>query len=224
MNPDRIGLIVSARMGSSRLPGKVLKPLNSKPLVLFLLHRLRKSTKIKNIIVATTTLASDDQLCQIVKDAGYTVFRGSEKDLVRRYLAAAKKHGLEILIRVTGDCPFLHGEVIDHCLEQIHYPLNYIASTKRYFPIGIDCEIFSYGDLKKLNVDNLTCEEREHLTLGFYNRVDKFNQLQLKCKYEWLSKKIYTVDVLDDYERAQKIVYGLGSQFSISELINYEKA
>ena len=173
---SNIGIIVSARTGSKRLPNKVLCELNNVPMILFLLNRLKKSTFATKIILATTQLPCDDILCEKVRENGYFVHRGSENNLIERYIDAAEMYKIKTIIRVTGDCPFVHGELIDYCLSTVGCELYDIASTKGQFPIGIDCEIFSLENLKKLHKDKtLSADEKEHLTLGFYKRKRAYN-------------------------------------------------
>src|SRR5690348_5122118 len=102
----RTGIIVAARTGSSRLPGKALLPLNGMPMILFLLERL-SPLKEARVAFATTRLESDDRLAAIVEEAGVPVFRGNAEDLVDRYVAAADHFGFDTVGRVTGDCPFV---------------------------------------------------------------------------------------------------------------------
>lgn len=221
----KIGIIVSARTGSRRLPNKVLRELNEKPMVLFLLNRLRKSKSVSKVILATTLLPADDILYETVTQAGYDVYRGSENNLVNRYISAAEKYNIDNIIRVTGDCPFVNSEVIEYCIDAVSGEDYDIASTKGQFPIGIDCEIFSLEILKHLNgSERLSMDEKEHLTLGFYNRKQVYNKFNIKCKSSWVSQKTFTVDILEDLKRANEIAQSLGRSVKISELINYEKS
>ena len=104
---ERFGIIVGARIGSTRLPGKALLQIGGYPMIIFLLERIRATQSVNKIIFATTTLSEDNELAQVVKDAGFTVFRGSNQNVVERYIDAAQEYNLDYVIRITGDCPFV---------------------------------------------------------------------------------------------------------------------
>jgi spore coat polysaccharide biosynthesis protein SpsF len=218
-----VGVIVAARTGSKRLPGKVLMPLGGQPMILFLLHRLSSSQYASAIVLATTDQPSDDVLANIVSNAGYPVFRGSEENLVNRYINAAAHYGFDYVVRVTGDCPLVDAESLDFCLKQTFLDTKFdLASTKGNFPIGIDYEIYSASKMIELEMSEIfTSEEREHLTLHFYNHADKYTILQLQPRVDWSSGGTYTVDTLCDYFKILQIVESLEcNNFSISDLMN----
>jgi spore coat polysaccharide biosynthesis protein SpsF len=108
----KVGIIVQARMGSTRLPGKVLRIVDSKPLLQILLGRLKRVKPCDIIIVATTVDPKDDPIEQLCKELRIPVFRGSEQDVLSRYYLAAKKHDLDVVVRITGDCPVMDPKVV----------------------------------------------------------------------------------------------------------------
>ena len=99
-------LIVQARMGSTRLPGKVLKKIDGKPILLILLERVMLSKKIDKVVVATTKNKIDEEIVNFCKNYGFNYFRGSEQDVLNRYYNCAKQYNAKIIIRVTSDCPY----------------------------------------------------------------------------------------------------------------------
>src|SRR5262245_7767926 len=113
MNLGRVGVVLAARMSSSRLPGKALLPLQGLPMILFLLRRLSALSK-GDLVVATTNLPADDVLFEKVSAAGVKVFRGSSPDVVKRYCSAAEYFGFDTIARVTADCPFIDAVLVDH--------------------------------------------------------------------------------------------------------------
>ena len=102
-----IGAIIQARMGSTRLPGKVLKNVGEKPLLLYMIERVRKSKKLDKVIVATSILEKDNVIEDFCKENNIDYFRGSESDVLQRYYECAKSYSLDIIVRLTADCPLI---------------------------------------------------------------------------------------------------------------------
>ncbi len=114
----KTAVIVQARTGSTRLPGKVLADLHGRPLLFFLLERLNMCEAVDEIIVATTDLPVDDKLANLVEDNGFIVIRGSDKDVLARYKLAAEATTANVLVRVTADCPFVDPQLLSNILEE----------------------------------------------------------------------------------------------------------
>lgn len=195
------GVIVAARSGSSRLPGKALLPLDGVPMIVFLLRRIRPSIQADAIIFATTELPEDDELASIVAKEGFEVYRGANQDVVARYVKAAQDYGLDYLVRITGDCPFVDSASLDYCIARCkEFDRFDLASTKGYFPVGIDYEIYRADMMASLHESGkLTREEREHLTLHFYNNNDSFDIRKIYPPDEWKNEVTFTVDTREDY-------------------------
>ena len=121
--------IIQARMSSTRLPGKVLMPLLDRPTILFMLERVRGASRLDDIVVATSTDASDDPLAEMLRQAGVTFFRGNLNDVLDRYHGAARHSRADNIVRLTGDCPLMDADLIDKALELlistgVHYVSN----------------------------------------------------------------------------------------------------
>jgi spore coat polysaccharide biosynthesis protein SpsF len=221
-----VATVVSARMGSSRLPGKALLELGGVPMVQFLLDRLRGTKLGGPIIFATTEREDDDVLAARVAEIGIAVFRGADADVAERHLTLARKYSLDWIVRVTGDCPFVDAESLDHCLHQWdrHEKLD-LVSTKGVFPIGIDYELFSTAILEA-EWPKMTLDEKEHLTLRFYRPELGFVLKRFSPPRSWpQSKGLYTVDTVADYQKALARVESLGNnQFSVQDLLEREGA
>jgi len=223
VNLGRVGVVVSARTGSSRLPGKALLPLGGEPMVLFLLRRLSALHR-EQVVLATTTLSSDNLLTEVVSGVGVPVFRGSPEDLVQRHCDLAKEFGFDSMIRVTADCPFVDSELIEYCLDAAAALADCdLVTTKGSFPVGLDAEIFSVALLERLNVSGrLSAQDREHLTIYLYNNSDRVTRLKAPATWQ-TSKHAYTVDTPADYHRAQQLVGRLGcGDFSVQALLELE--
>lgn len=203
----RCGVVVSSRFGSSRLPGKAIFPIDGKPLLSFLLERIRAAETVTGIFLATTRHHSDDILEFLALEEGVGVYRGSSNDLCDRYLAAASIFSLQTVVRVTADCPYVDASLVDYCLNSLKSGPDFdIATTKGVFPVGLDIEIIRVEALKRLVQSGaLSPSEREHLTLGFYSRPGSYSIRKIiKPSYLNVYNEIYTVDNWHDYEMVLK--------------------
>jgi spore coat polysaccharide biosynthesis protein SpsF len=222
VTPRRVGIIVAARTSSSRLPGKALLPLQGLPMIVFLLRRLRRA-KSGKVVVATTTLAADDRLAEIVAAEGISVFRGSEADVVERYVGAARQFGFDVVARVTADCPFVDAELTDWCLARTAEFDNYdLATTKGRFPVGLDVEIYRAERMAALDKSGrLNVAEREHLTLHLYNNSDEFAVRRIAPPDGWaVTDRHFTVDTQADYDDARTLVEKFGTvEFTIPAML-----
>lgn len=220
MNLGKVGVVVAARTNSTRLPGKAMLPLGGLPMVLFLLRRLKPLQKAE-LILATTTLKSDDQLAETVSGFGIPVFRGDPADLVQRYCDAVDHFGFNTVVRITADCPFVDAELIEWCLQRAaEIPYWDLVTTKGQFPVGLDAEIYPARVMWTLNESMaLSDDDREHLTLHLYN--NNYNVIRLAPPTGWPpSSNVFTVDTQADYQAAQDIIETLhGADFSVKELL-----
>ena len=192
-------------------------------MIVFLIKRLKQSKKIRWFILATTTLREDNQLVKKVQDEKIEIYRGHRDDLVNRYVNAADEYDLDYVVRVTGDCPLVDGESLDYCIERCEELDGFdLATTKGNFPVGIDFEIYRTESMKVLAKNNLSEDEREHLTLGFYNRKEMFNIRRLRPPKHWpLIGKHLTVDTRNDYNLIRSLIDPVGSQFvDVPTLLN----
>ena len=158
--------IVQARMGSTRLPNKVLRKIGDKPMIQVLLERLSFSKKIDEIVVATSIDKRNEELGSVVKQLGYKIFYGSENDVLLRYLDTAKYVNADIIVRVTGDCPLIDPTLVDLCIERfLAENVDYLSNTQPpTFPDGLDTEVFSFQALERSVSEATSSYEREHVT------------------------------------------------------------
>jgi spore coat polysaccharide biosynthesis protein SpsF len=160
--------VVQARTGSSRFPGKVLAELEGAPLLTQELRRLRRARMLDEIVVATTTSEGDDAVVELAEREGVRWYRGSETDVLGRYVAAAREAGAESVVRVTADCPLLDPEVVDLVVARLHESeaeLDYASNVvERSFPQGLDVEAFFVDVLERLNRLASSPSAREHVT------------------------------------------------------------
>ena len=113
----QVAAIIQARMGSTRLPGKILKTVNGKTLLEYQIERVRRAKLIDEIIIATTTKESDDPIVQLCQQLSISYYRGSEDDVLSRYYEAATNNNVDVVVRLTSDCPIIDPEIIDETIR-----------------------------------------------------------------------------------------------------------
>jgi spore coat polysaccharide biosynthesis protein SpsF len=200
MAPSSKGIvcIIQARSGSSRLPEKVLMPIEGEPMLLHIIDRVLKSTFIDRVVVATTVDERDTKVAELISkhpSEKLSVFRGSEEDVLDRYYQAAKENGARIIVRLTGDCPLIDPKVIDLVISRyLEGDYDYVSNVlERTFPRGLDTEVFSWEVLERLWKECEADSEREHVTLRIVKHPDEFTTGNVKNVTD-LSRYRWTVD------------------------------
>lgn len=197
--------IVQARMGSTRFPNKVIRPIMGVPMIELLLNRLAKGRQIDRIILATSDDPKNTALVEHVTRLGYTVFQGSENDVLDRYYQAAKLHNPDVVVRITGDCPLIDYTLVDHVITafrkaEVDYACNTNPPT---YPDGLDVEVFSYSALEQAWREATQPHEREHVT-PYIRESGKFRLLNVTHS-EDLSAERWTVDEPADFQVVKTI-------------------
>lgn len=169
----KIGIIIQARTASTRFPRKILQPLpyNSSLTVLDqVIARTKRARKASEVVIATTVNSSDDEIAIIAKRNGVYVYRGSENDVLARYYCAAKERNLDVIVRLTSDCPCIDGNMIDKMIKEFETgKYDYLSNVlKRTYPHGLDAEIFSFEALMKAFKEAEKPEFREHVSPYIY--------------------------------------------------------
>jgi glutamate-1-semialdehyde 2,1-aminomutase len=196
---------VQARMGSIRLPNKVMKIVNGKPLIEYLLLRVAKAKLIDKIVVATSVNSNNDLLVSFVNSLGFETYRGSEHDVLSRFYEAAKFHNATTLLRITADCPLVDPDLIDSLIEEYFnsvsdYATNTLPPT---YPDGLDVEVFSFQSLEIAHQEAVTANEREHVT-PYIRYSGKFKIYNSVNKIDYSDRR-WTVDEVDDFEVVSNI-------------------
>jgi len=209
----KIGLIICARIGSKRLHGKALLRLGEHSVIGLMIERLKRSRYGDHIILATSKMGRDDPLIFVAEEQGIFSYRGSEDDVLGRMCGACDTYGIDVFVRLTGDCPLIDPEVVDICADYYfnhHYDM---VTTKYNFPMGIDCEVLSYELLKKISTLTQLQEDREHVTLYLWKNRQQFNIFSITAPPDMdCAEYILTLDDLADYERIKKIVDHFGKR------------
>jgi len=201
----KVVAIIQARMGSTRLPNKVMKLIGGKPMIEILLSRLSKSTEIDQIVVATSVDPRNKPLIDHVEKLGYQCFVGSENDVLDRYFQAAKASKADIVLRVTGDCPVIDPSLVDNIVRQfklgdVDYFSNVAPAT---YPDGLDTEVFTFKSLELAAQVAKNPYEREHVT-PYLLDPNNFRQGRQINDID-LSQLRWTVDEKGDFEVMTKI-------------------
>lgn len=199
------GVIVQARTGSTRLPGKILKelPYGSGITVLEqVIRRLQRCREIEKIIIATTTSPEDDVIVEIAGRSGVSWFRGSSEDVLSRYFGAAVDYAIDPVVRVTSDCPCIDPEVVDRCVAEFNTRgVSYLSNTlERSFPHGLDVEVFSFEALATAHEQAKALPEREHVTPYIIQHAEVFPRVSVKASPDATGPDIrITLDTVEDY-------------------------
>lgn len=198
-------------MGSARFPGKVLAPIGGIPVLKMVTRRLSTSAKLENILVATSDMQRDDVIEQFCDVENIKCFRGSENDVLRRYVLAAKGPTDRRIVRITADCPFVSGDTLDPVLEQCELNPDFaLVTTKPDYPRGIDYEIVPFSILSEIDKRATEPSDREHIFNFIYGKPDEFKILKIPPP-ENLAK-IEREFLLDTPEDLSSIEKALGSK------------
>jgi len=171
-------------MGSTRLPGKVLKTILGRTVLDLFLERMRRSRQIKEIIVATSLDPANDAIVKLAETLGHPVFRGSEDDVLDRFVQCARAHSLDWIVRVTSDCPAIDATLVDEAVgralseRRLKIVMNNLPRT---FPHGMDVEVVAREALEAAWSEGKESAHREHVTAFVRERPDRFPQVNLTC-------------------------------------------
>lgn len=197
--------IIQARMGSTRLPGKVMMKIIGKPIIEHLIDRVSKSGYINDIVVATSNKTENQELINFLKLKGIKIFIGDEEDVLSRYYLTAKKYQAKNIVRITADCPLIDYSVIDSTIkayfkDTVDYTSNIFP---RSFPKGLDTEVFTFKSLEKAFKESNKKYDREHVT-PYIRESGKFKISNFSYKKD-LSHVRLTVDWKEDFILIDKI-------------------
>lgn len=221
----KIVCIIQARMGSSRLPGKVAMKLGQKPMLARVLERAGAIKGVDSVVVATSTKPSDLTVVEIANKMGVEVFRGSEHDVLERYAQAAEEHDAEAIVRITADCPLLDPKMSSEVIRKfVEKKPDYCSnSLRRTFPRGLDTEIFTRRMLDLANQEATEQPDREHVTRFIWRQPQRFNLLSVEGEKD-LSGHRWTVDTEQDFALVKKIYQELGEgEWGLAEVLDVLK-
>ena len=209
-------------MGSTRLPGKVLMDLGGKTVLARVVDRLRRASRVDEIVVATTSSAADDGIVRECHHLKVEYFRGSENDVLDRYYRAARAGAAGVVVRITSDCPVIDPQLVDEMIGFFHQQCGDYASNvfPRTYPRGLDTEVFTTAVLEQAWHDAHEPYQREHVTPYFYQHPELFRLASLHAQVDY-SQYRWTLDTAADLELLRAIYAHFSNQddFSWSEVI-----
>jgi spore coat polysaccharide biosynthesis protein SpsF len=209
----KIVAIIQARMGSSRLPRKVLKDLSGASVLERVLNRLGRAHLIEEVLVATTTETADDAIVDHCERHGRKVFRGSEQDVLDRYYQAAKYSDADVVVRVTSDCPVIDPDVTDATIRAfLDHRADYASNTRvRTYPRGLDTEVMTVQTLERAWRKSSKPYQRGHVTPYIYENPGEFKLHGIENDVDY-SQHRWTVDTPEDLQLLQAIYARFGGR------------
>lgn len=221
----KVVAIIQARMGSARLPGKIMMEIVEKPMLWHLIDRVKKCRNVDLVVVATTTNKEDRVVKELAEKSGAKAYCGSEDDVLDRYYQAAKLYGAEVVVRITADCPLIDPHLLDRMAEYFEDnrdKLDYLGmgSPNRY-PDGLDTEVFSFKVLEKAWEEAKLKSEREHVTPYIWKN-EKLFRIGAVALDKDLSRFRWTVDEEKDLRFVREVykhLYKEGQVFATEEIL-----
>ena len=221
----KVVAIIQARMGSTRLPGKILKEVLDKPLFAYQLERVLRSSLLDEVVVATTKNPIDQQVVTFCQKRGVPVFCGSEENVLQRYYCAAKAFSADVVVRITADCPLIDPSVIDQVVSfylEHQDSYDYVSNTLELtYPRGMDVEVFSSEVLEKVADKAESKWDREHVTAFIRQHPSEFRLGNVAWK-ENASHHRWTVDTPEDFQLIKVLleaIYPHHPKFTLEDLL-----
>lgn len=218
----KVVAIVQARLGSSRLPNKVMLPIGGVPMIELLLRRLSGATEVDQIVVAAPETLENLPLVEYVRRLGFSCVEGSEDDVLARFIKTARAHEADVIVRITGDCPLVDSKLVDEAVREFKaMALDYYSNVAPpTFPDGLDIEVFSAVALEQAGAEAKSGSDREHVTP--YLRANEDLRQGNMAWSEDLSALRWTVDERVDYEVIRQIFdhFAPNTDFSWREVMD----
>lgn len=222
-------IIVQARMSSTRLFGKVMKEVLGRPLLFYLVERLRRVRFVEGIVIATSQNPADDPIGAFCDKEGLHCVRQSEEDVLSRFYTASALFGLDSFVRVTADCPLIDPALIERglsCFAQNYNELDYLSNCLvRTFPRGMDFEIVKQGALQKAFFEATSSYDKEHVTPFIVNHPEKFRLANISQENDQSQYRL-TVDQQEDFELVKRLLealYPKNPEFTLEDIVQMLK-
>jgi spore coat polysaccharide biosynthesis protein SpsF len=213
----KLTAVIQARMGSTRLPGKVLLDLGGKTVLARVVDRLRRATLVNEIVVATTDSIADDAIIQECRRIDVAPFRGSESDVLDRYYQAALLTAAEGIVRITSDCPLIDPQIADDTIRSfLDLRPDYASNTlDRTYPRGLDTEVMTRNALACAWLEAHLSYQRAHVTPYLYENPDRFDILAVRGHVDYSDHR-WTLDTAQDLAFIRAVYDQLGNDDNFS--------
>ncbi len=222
----KFAITIEARMRSSRLPGKVLKPIMGKPMLALMIERLQQSRTVDDVIIATTVNPSDDPIVELAQQLRVSFFRGSEEDVLARVLGAARDHQVDVIVETTGDCPLIDPGILDKVVADYRIGgADFVSNTLEYTsPVGTDVRVFSTEALAEIDRTSDDPADREHVSLHFWEHPQKYTLRNVSTDFPpEVADLRLTVDTPEDFELIRQVyehLYPDNPHFTLSDILD----
>jgi spore coat polysaccharide biosynthesis protein SpsF len=216
---------IEARMTSTRLPGKVLKEAVGKPMLELMIERLNRVPSLDGIVVATTTNAADDPIEALARRLGVGLWRGSENDVLSRVLDAATRHGIDVIVETTGDCPLIDPAVVEDCIRVYRAAkVDYVSNVlDRGYPVGMDTQVFATSVLADVARRTSDPADREHVSLYIYRHPEIYSLRNVPAPPTLARPDLaLTLDTPEDYALIQAVfeaLYPNNPAFTLADVL-----
>ena len=204
-------------MGSTRLPGKVLKDIAGRPMLSYQMERLRRVKRVERIVVATTDQPADDVVERFCQKEKIACVRGSEHDVLARYHLAIERFPADVVVRITADCPLIDPAIVDEAIAA--YEPDYVSNMlEKTYPYGMAVEVFSAQALREAHREAKDPAEREHVTPFIWRRPQRYRLKSLTMTPN-LSHHRWTVDTPEDFELVSRLLKTLKPHFTLQDVL-----
>jgi len=219
----KIIVIIQARMGSSRLPGKILKRLGESDVLTYVTTRCKAVEGVTEVIVATSTFQQDNAVEDWCKEHNVSYFRGSESDVLDRYVQCAKQYEPDYVMRVTSDCPFVDYEMASEIVGLMEQERKDIVLVDGQLPRGLAVELIAYEALLRIHRDGQEARHREHVTYYAYEYREQFESVTYAATKNRNAPQLrITLDTVEDYALCQAVAEHFNNPLiSSADVIQY---
>jgi spore coat polysaccharide biosynthesis protein SpsF len=221
----KIICFIEARFRSTRLPGKVLKPILGKPMLELMIERLRRARTLDGIVIATTDGPADDPIVELARRLDVGVFRGSEDDVLARVLGAARAFHADVIVETTGDCPLHDPALVDKVVADFRMGgADFVSNVRGYTtPRGTDVRVFLTDALDDINRISQDAADHEHVSLHFWEHPEKYRLRNVPSDFpSEIAQLRLTVDTPEDFELVRRIyeeLYPVNPEFTLGDIL-----
>lgn len=222
----KIVAIIQARMRSTRLPGKVLLPILGRPMLELMIERLKRVKEIDEVVIATSTDPTCEEIEELAQRLNVKCFRGSEEDVLDRVVKACRWVKADLIVETTGDCPLIDPEVVSLVIKTfLSNKVDYCSNIlERTYPRGLDTQVFPLSVLEEVATLTQDPVDREHVSIYIYTHPERYKLLNVKSSLlEDPTQLRLTVDTPEDFQLIRKIyeyLYPKNSNFVLSDIFN----